>query len=385
MRKPATTFDALLGEIYAAATEPILWPQVVRELAHRHGAHVGALFTPYEGAHERYLFATSGMDPALGRSYGEYWHQHDAWKLAGLARRQLRSLTVHLGESIVPERDLVRTAFYNEYLRDMETRHLVASTLFDDSDAPMAPLTVLSLLRAPKAGAFGSSDREQLQALLPHLRRALGVYWSQRRARESLVAREAALDAQGVAIFWLSPRGQIEYANAAARALQASGRLLRSAGNRVTTFAVPASQPLGEALAAACAGRPATVALAGTPAHVAHVLPPRPVQVAGRAIFGVLLQIERAPGTVEAGAIGALTRLHHLTAAEAQVLQRLADGATPAEIATALCVSTATVRSHLKALFGKTGVRRQADLVRLAHAHGRRSVAEAMEPGTAKA
>jgi DNA-binding CsgD family transcriptional regulator len=60
-----------------------------------------------------------------------------------------------------------------------------------------------------------------------------------------------------------------------------------------------------------------------------------------------------------------LQRLFGLTAAEATVMAEIAAGARPAEIAEASGRSLETVRTHLKALYDKTGAKSQADLVRL--------------------
>jgi DNA-binding CsgD family transcriptional regulator len=62
----------------------------------------------------------------------------------------------------------------------------------------------------------------------------------------------------------------------------------------------------------------------------------------------------------------ALQRLFDLTAAEACVLALLLDHFRPREIAEELGISITTVRSHLQALFAKTGTRRQSELVALA-------------------
>jgi DNA-binding CsgD family transcriptional regulator/PAS domain-containing protein len=59
-----------------------------------------------------------------------------------------------------------------------------------------------------------------------------------------------------------------------------------------------------------------------------------------------------------------LRQLHGLTFAEAEVLGRLTAGLRLAEIGDDLGISIETVRSHLKAIFAKTGTSRQADLVR---------------------
>lgn len=78
-------------------------------------------------------------------------------------------------------------------------------------------------------------------------------------------------------------------------------------------------------------------------------------------VIGTIL----APTRIERGVL-ALARLFRLTCAESRVLAHLTNDRRPSEIAAALGVSITTVRSHLKALFAKTGTRRQSELVALA-------------------
>ncbi|MYW67292.1 response regulator [Streptomyces sp. SID8379] len=59
-----------------------------------------------------------------------------------------------------------------------------------------------------------------------------------------------------------------------------------------------------------------------------------------------------------------------LTAREAEVLVLIADGLTNQEIAHALHVSTATVKTHINNLFAKTGLKDRAQAVRYAYRHG---------------
>lgn len=54
-----------------------------------------------------------------------------------------------------------------------------------------------------------------------------------------------------------------------------------------------------------------------------------------------------------------------LTPAECRVALLLADGHAPQEIATMIGVTSNTVRSQIKSIYSKTGVRRQAELIRL--------------------
>lgn len=66
----------------------------------------------------------------------------------------------------------------------------------------------------------------------------------------------------------------------------------------------------------------------------------------------------------------ALQEQHGLTRAEARVAARLAEGMAVPDIARDLRVTVETVRTHLKRAYGKTGARRQAELVRIVLALG---------------
>ena len=59
-----------------------------------------------------------------------------------------------------------------------------------------------------------------------------------------------------------------------------------------------------------------------------------------------------------------------LTSREAEVLQLIAQGRSNAELADQLCVSTATVKTHINNLFAKLGVRDRAQAVAFAYNNG---------------
>jgi len=64
------------------------------------------------------------------------------------------------------------------------------------------------------------------------------------------------------------------------------------------------------------------------------------------------------------------TRLESLTVREHEVLRQMARGATNAEIAAALFVAEATVKTHVGSIFGKLGVRDRAAAIVFAYDHG---------------
>lgn len=63
-------------------------------------------------------------------------------------------------------------------------------------------------------------------------------------------------------------------------------------------------------------------------------------------------------------------RIHVLTDREHDVLRHMARGATNTEVAAALFVSEATVKSHVGAIFAKLGVRDRAAAIVFAYDHG---------------
>ena len=79
--------------------------------------------------------------------------------------------------------------------------------------------------------------------------------------------------------------------------------------------------------------------------------------------YTVLILLD--PEIVPEGNSSALQRIFQLSPAEARLALSLASGATLAEAAGVYGVCVATARAQLKAIFHKTGARRQAELVLL--------------------
>jgi DNA-binding NarL/FixJ family response regulator len=78
-----------------------------------------------------------------------------------------------------------------------------------------------------------------------------------------------------------------------------------------------------------------------------------------------------SPGAAQVpGPPGALPGGDDLTPREAEVLRLIAAGASNREIARALFVSEATVKTHVNRIFAKTGSRDRVQAMRYAYAHG---------------
>lgn len=73
----------------------------------------------------------------------------------------------------------------------------------------------------------------------------------------------------------------------------------------------------------------------------------------------------------------AVAGMQRLSRREREVLDLLADGAAPAEIAASCHLSVATVRNQIHSILGKLEVKSQLAAVAIAHRHGRRPAVDA--------
>lgn len=169
----------------------------------------------------------------------------------------------------------------------------------------------------------------------------------------------------------LAANASIEQVNAAARALLCQSHCLSIAFGRLTGFRGAASERFDTAWAQVRVGHVVhvvvTLHVIGVPQlwHVAFAALDADADAedddgAHRVITSIAPPVRAERGVL------ALSRLFGLTCAESRVLAHLTDDRTPSEIANELGVSLTTVRSHLQAMFQKTGARRQPELVKLA-------------------
>ncbi|URI05752.1 helix-turn-helix transcriptional regulator [Aquincola tertiaricarbonis] len=153
----------------------------------------------------------------------------------------------------------------------------------------------------------------------------------------------AALDQLDCGLVVLDERLALLHANRHGRQ-----RLLMPAGDLSVRLLPELMQRASQAL---LLGRRSLHALAGSPQDAVAVLP-LPGQEGGSA--GVLLVASRG-GICSAVTLGLYAQQHRLTLAETQVLQALAGGASPDQIARQHGVAPCTTRTHISSIRQKTG------------------------------
>jgi DNA-binding CsgD family transcriptional regulator len=271
--------------------------------------------------------------------------------------------------------ELFESRFYKECFEPHGWLDRIGATL-EKSATTFAACVVF---RSLDEGPADESTRLRMRALVPHIRRAahIGNVVDLHEGKASSFA--TLFDSLADGVLLVDAYARIVFANAAAQSMLAEGTILRDAGGKLAALDASADRTLRIAFAAASGGD-AEVGVEGVALPLlsrnndqwlAHVLPltsgaRRSAGIeysATAAVFVRRVQFE-TPALMKT-----VAALYHLTPREVRVLQALVEVGGVPSVAQELGVSAATVRTHLKSLFEKTGVRRQADLVRLISGH----------------
>jgi DNA-binding CsgD family transcriptional regulator len=222
----------------------------------------------------------------------------------------------------------------------------------------------MPLYRRGALGPFGPEEAARLTALAPVVERL--VARCERIAMAEVGSRLEGIEDLGRAAFAIDWSGAVVCRNAAAEAIEGedlwvAGRRLR-AGDRVNAARIRGLVAAAVLQPGEC--DPVVLHRDGAPWIVIDALPVtrRTTEVFANA-RAVLVASPVATGGLPP--LPLLRAAFGLTPAEARMAQELAAGQRLAQAAVAMGIGLETARSHLDALFDKTGCRRQATLAAL--------------------
>lgn len=358
--KPALpTHDEVAGLFYEAALDPAKWSCGLQAFASLAGARGALSLRARADDLQATIFDHVGQNPDAVRDYHEFYQALDP--LMPLGDRSPPG--AWLNDWRTCGAGLRRTQWYNEFLRKYQT-HAVLANLVLKQDGLMASISVQ---RAPSDGEFTSADEERLAPLIPHLRRAAEIYFATERLREKADLVGAVFEQLQQAIWVLEPNASVVLCNAAASALVAQGAFRVRFGKLATALGADA---FARVVRLASAGELAQGHCFSVRADNGEALPVIVLPLAAASPFA--RQFQRPLAVVTAAGRGTprnvermLQVLHGLTPAEARVACAVAAGEAPARLAERTGTSVQTVRVQLRAVYQKTGARRQAELTRL--------------------
>ncbi len=360
-------FSTLIGKIYDAAVEPGEWPAALGQICKLLDAQTAALWSYdiYDRTPPWQL--EIGYDPCWMKLYTDKYLALNPY-MDDVARLSPGEAWANSSRADYPE--LFKTEFYQGWLKPQ--RFIDASVLMVEKS--MNTITTLVNVRNEDQGPYDPVTIDIVRTIYPHLRRAVMIERVVREHQDRAAEYSAALDSLAAGMFLLTDKAVVVHANAAGEAMLAVGSLLKKVNGRLVLVDEQANRTLREAISAAQEGE---VNLgekgASIPVHGEHgefILHMLPLNAARRKSVGSgegaahVLFVSRGDPK-DAPVIAAFAERFGLTTQETRVLRAVVEAGSVPMAADILGISSSTARTHVTSIFDKTGVRRQADLLRL--------------------
>lgn len=370
-------FQGYIDDIYAAAFDPASWKDILRRLSDEFGGGAPAVLSSVDRS---FSFAdashvTSRVDPGVM----DLWRQHYSAPEANPLLQ--RGLSAPLNRwvpdvQLITEADMVRTPFYNDIVRPQGAHY----SGFAGMPLDRHRAAVLNLGRRAGLEPLDHDHTSVLNALIPHVRRSLQV---QSRLDVHQAQRDGAiavLDHLSLGVVLVNSGGEVVHANRAASQVIDQGDGLGVRNRRLITARRSQMRTLDRLIEHAIATATGSSCADGVDAPGGAIAVQRPSMLRPLVLLVAPLRIETEtqlggrpaavvfvsdPEAEQESPTEALTRLYGLTPAEARVVGNLLACETLSDVAERLGVSVATVRTHMRRIFEKTGTRRQAQLVEL--------------------
>ena len=366
-------FERILASLYDAMLDDALWPAT------------SALIDEACGTQGNGMMVGEDMEGDIRPTFvGLYYRgeRREDWEREYLTvyhpidervqrfRQLPDSRVVHITELYTAE-ELQTSVAYNEGMRRASAKDSLNVRL----DGPDGSHISLAFHDPVSPDGWGSTQVALLKGLLPHLRQFV-------RVRQALVGAESLgasltdlLDASRIGVIHLDRRGRVVEANDRARAMLRRGHGLSDRGRELRARNpddhAQLERLIAEALPSAGVAVSGSMLLrrsSGLPPVMLHTKPvvmPQPDYGAQRVAVLVLLvdpgQQARIDPTPVATTLG-------LTRAESQIAVALAQGQTVRDIAGTTGRQVSSIHWHLKRIYRRLGIARQAELVQLVRA-----------------
>jgi DNA-binding CsgD family transcriptional regulator/PAS domain-containing protein len=361
-------FSDLIGSIYDCALDPSRWERTLADIMHALDCHMLALALADLRHHRFLLNKTVGIEPYQMEQLSKHLPEINATLGKAFASLPLLDEPLVVSRYLTPA-DIETSPHFQEFVKPNGMVDIMQLFLMH---TPMHHAG-LGVCRNERQGIITDREIELGKLLLPHLRRAVTIsnVLDVRTIEGTRMAE--ALDALRCAVVLVNEGGGILHANRAAEHMLDKAAPIQSEQGILRATAPSAASELRSALAHA-AGNEAGIGKTGlairltepdVPPIFAHVLP----------LTGSDFRTRLQPAAVAAVFIGAppdaqdgadaVAATFGLTPAETKVLASLFAGRTLIETAATLGITRPTAKTHLEHIFLKTGVTRQAELMRL--------------------
>jgi DNA-binding CsgD family transcriptional regulator/PAS domain-containing protein len=361
--------SALIGDIYDAALDPGLWIEVLgKTRAFIGGWAIALSWKDSVSKRGGSYFAEGGQDPHYHQLYFEKYIKVDPFTTT--------QFVVEIEEpksflEVLPHAELIETRIYKEWAQPQG----IVDALMCLIDRSTTSVGFLVVFRNERDGFVDDETRRRARLVIPHIRRAVLIGKVIDLAKAEAASLADTLDGISAGMFLVDAAGRIVQANAAGHAMLRAANVLHVEGARLIASDPQADRMLADTFATAGAGD-AAVGIKGVAVpllardgerYVAHVLPltSGARRQAGTSYAAVAALFVNKAALDTPSPPEAIAKAYKLTPMELRVLLAIVEIGGVPEVAEALGVAESTVKTHLGRLYGKTGSRRQADLVKL--------------------
>jgi len=372
-------FDRLVQAIYRGAVEQPPWHSTLPALREAIDAEVVSLVLRPPSADDRGFILNCVRPDREHRGENSVLADPGDWEVTAY-REQFFSLDPFINlpldriislDDLLSDADLIASDYYQHYLEPIGLFRILGV----DTGQPESLLARLRFSRRREEPPFSARDREVLALITPHLHLAIEIYARLNQMTSERDIYAGAVDQLSVATIILDEKGRLLNTNALASALLKEGDGLSLRGKHLRIESRSTDRELQSALSSVIRAQQA-----GETSVVKALRVPRP---GGRPPLGLVVRpvpvSEWAEGQTgpcaavfvsdpeqhDSASQQTLGELFGLTPAEANVAILLARGLSLAEVSQVQNISPHTARAQLKSIFAKTGVSRQAELVRM--------------------
>lgn len=359
-------YDRIVGCIHEGALENDRLSAALEELRVLFRANFVTLILRIPGLDDVGLMMVAGNLEGRGKiTYYTYYHNDTPF--SGQPVDKVFTL-----EDVMTEDEWRGSVYYQEYSRGNDVFHIMGA----DISTPESGVLRFRITRPESAPGFSLEEKLLCSRLLPHLRGSLHVHNLLGRSELLGNLYSQAINRLSVATLVLDDTGAVLQLNDVAREMLKLSDGLKLVGGRLEASYPSDNRNLHKMIREAAeahvvgtateAREALSIARPSGEVSLGVVVEPVPSMewAEGKGQPAVMVYIRDAVGKSQVDARIAKD-LFNFTPAETALALELSNGLSLEEAAENLGIMRNTARAHLRAIFSKTGVRRQAELVRV--------------------
>ena len=359
-------YDRIVGYIHDGALEPQQLSAALEELRQLFQANYVTLILRIPGVEDVGLMLVAGELEGRGTIKYFRYLQSDT----PFANMPVDS--VFTVDDVMSASEWENSSYYRDYSRLNDVYHVMGA----DVSTADAGVLRFRITRSHSQAAFSAADKQLCARLLPHLRRSLNVHNLLGRSESLSNLYADAVNRLSIATLVLDESGSVLQLNDVARELLSHADGLKLVGSRLEASYPSDNRELHKLIKDALISKDTeqprdarealSIARPSGEVSLGVVVEPIPgaAWAEGRGQPAVMVYIRDAVGKSQVDNRVA-RELFNFTPAETALALQLANGLSLEEAAENLGIMRNTARAHLRAIFSKTGVRRQAELVRI--------------------